>query len=198
MKKFIAASILGYKALTTERTCNAEKTDEANTSANKRSAICILFPDNNSSVTGLVSFHQENFQDNVKIVANVKGLNPNSLHGIHIHQYGDLTQGCTTAGPHFNPFNKLHGGPHDVERHVGDLGNLKTDETGSAYMTLVDSLITLYGDQSVIGRSVVVHAKEDDLGRGGNEESKKTGNAGARLACGVIGLSDRFKSLPPP
>ncbi len=196
MKKLLAASIIGYKTLTAEHTCNAEEANGLNTSANKRSAICILFPDNNSNVNGLVSFHQENFQDQVKIVANVKGLKPNSLHGVHIHQYGDLTQGCVTAGPHFNPFNKLHGGPHDVERHVGNLGNLKTDESGSAYMTWVDSLITLYGDNSVVGRSVVVHANEDDLGRGGNEESKKTGNAGARLACGVIGLSDRFKSLP--
>jgi len=198
MKKFIAASILGYKALTTERVCNAENADGNNTTANKRSAICILFPDNSSNVTGLVSFHQESFKDQVNIVANVRGLKPNSLHGIHIHQYGDLTQGCITAGPHFNPFNKVHGGPHDAERHVGDLGNLKTDESGSSYMTLVDSLITLYGDHSIIGRSVVVHANEDDLGRGENDESKRTGNAGARVACGVIGITDRFKSLPPP
>ncbi len=198
MRKFITASFLGYNAFTYHSACNSENAESRNMALVKRSAICILFPDNGSSVTGLVSFHQESFEEKVKIVANVRGLNPNSLHGIHIHQYGDLSQGCITAGPHFNPFNKVHGGPQDLERHVGDLGNLKTDEHGSSYMAMEDNLITLFGDNSVVGRSVVVHSKEDDLGNGGNEESKKTGNAGSRVACGVIGLSDKFKNLPPP
>lgn len=116
---------------------------------------------------------------------------------MHIHEFGDLTKGCTTAGPHFNPFNKTHGGPLDEERHVGDLGNLKTNEEGVAYLAMSDKLITLYGENSVLGRSVVVHALEDDLGRADNEESKKTGNSGRRLACGTIGLASEFKNLPP-
>jgi Cu-Zn family superoxide dismutase len=90
-----------------------------------------------------------------------------------------------------------HGGLYDEQRHVGDLGNLKTNEEGFAYAAFTDQKVSLFGERSVIGRSVVVHEKEDDLGRGGNEESLKTGNSGRRLACGVIGLADSFKNLPP-
>ena len=103
-----------------------------------------------------------------------------------------MTEGCKTAGPHYNPFNKTHGGPLDEERHVGDLGNLDAKEDGVAHYEWDDHLIHLHGEFSVIGRSCVCHADEDDLGRGGHELSKTTGNAGARLACGVIGLSAPF------
>ena len=157
-----------------------------------------MFPDNNSGVKGLVSFHQESYESETYIVANLKGLSPNSLHGFHIHEFGDLTNGCTTAGGHFNPFNKTHGGPQDETRHVGDLGNLKTNEYGHAYLAISDKLVTLFGQNSVVGRACVVHEKTDDLGRGGDDESKKTGNAGKRLACGIIGLAKEFKNLPPP
>ena len=106
---------------------------------------------------------------------------------------GNLTQGCKTAGPHWNPFNKTHGGPDDEERHVGDMGNVIAGEDGKAHYERDDQLITLFGPMTIYGRSCVVHADEDDLGRGGHELSKTTGNAGARLACGVIGQSDKFE-----
>ena len=77
-------------------------------------------------------------------------------------------------------------------RHVGDLGNLVADAEGNAHFELEDHQVMLHGEFSVIGRSCVCHAKIDDLGEGGDEESKKTGNAGARVACGVIGLSGAF------
>ena len=198
MIKYIVSPVLAYALYeNTKKDCNAAEVTDSNKGSQARNAICILYPDNNSGVNGVVSFHQENFSSETKIVANVRNLNANSLHGMHIHQYGDLTEGCKTAGSHFNPFNKTHGGPRDEERHVGDLGNLKTDEKGNGYMAITDRLITLFGENSIVGRSVVVHKLEDDLGRGGNEESKKTGNAGARLACGVIGLAAKFKNLPP-
>ena len=98
-----------------------------------------------------------------------------------------MTKGCTTAGPHYNPFKKEHGGPDDEERHVGDLGNVEAGADGIAKYYREDHLITLYGAYSVLGRACVVHADEDDLGRGGHKLSKTTGNAGARVACGVIG-----------
>jgi len=125
---------------------------------------------------------------------------------MHIHQFGDNTNGCTSAGPHctsccesakplltillVNPFGTEHGAPEDKERHVGDLGNYKTDDSGNAKGSVSDSHIKLIGETSVLGRTLVVHAGTDDLGKGGHAESKKTGNAGARPACGVIGIAN--------
>jgi len=103
---------------------------------------------------------------------------------------GNLTSGCKTAGAHFNPHGKVHGGPNDEERHVGDLGNIEAGEDGVGKFELDDHLITIIGwENNVIGRAMVVHTGEDDLGKGGNDESLKTGNAGGRIACGVIGVS---------
>lgn len=92
-----------------------------------------------------------------------------------------------TAGPHYNPYGLTHGGPNVAERHVGDLGNVIANESGNAEYHGEDSLITLFGKFSVLGRSCVLHAGEDDLGQGGHELSKTTGNSGGRVACGVIG-----------
>ena len=103
---------------------------------------------------------------------------------------GNLIEGCKTAGPHFNPEGKTHGGPGKEIRHVGDLGNIVAGEDGVAKHDAEDELCALSGPFSIIGRSCVCHAGEDDLGEGVGEkaeESKKTGNAGGRVACGVIG-----------
>ena len=107
---------------------------------------------------------------------------------------GNLSNGCITAGEHFNPHKKTHGGPHDENRHVGDLGNIEAGEDGVGKYDYEDHMISIIGgEHNVIGRSVVIHLKEDDLGRGGDDESLKTGNAGARLSCGIIGHSGPFK-----
>lgn len=100
---------------------------------------------------------------------------------------GDNTNGCVSAGPHFNPHSKNHGSPLDAERHVGDLGNVKTDGSGKATIAITDSQLTLVGPLSIVGRSIVIHAGTDDLGKTDHPESLKTGNAGGRAACGVIG-----------
>jgi Cu-Zn family superoxide dismutase len=121
-------------------------------------------------------------------------------HGFHIHEFGNLTKGCVTAGPHFNPFKQTHGGPGDEVRHVGDLGIKSFSSIGNieslnkvAVLDLTDHLVQLDGPTSVIGRSLVVHANVDDLGRTDHADSKTTGNAGGRLACGVIGVSGPFE-----
>merc|ERR1712169_82631 len=123
------------------------------------------------------------------ITWDITGNDANAKRGFHIHTYGDNTNGCTSAGPHFNPHNKTHGAPSDEARHVGDLGNIDTDGQGNAKGSVTDKLIKVIGPHSIVGRTVVVHAGTDDLGKGDNEESLKTGNAGPRPACGVIGIS---------
>ncbi|KIH53886.1 copper/zinc superoxide dismutase, partial [Ancylostoma duodenale] len=134
---------------------------------------------------------QEKESDPCRIQGEIKGLTP-GLHGFHVHQYGDLTNGCTSTGSHFNPFNKTHGGPRDENRHNGDLGSIEAGPDGVARFNITDPMVKLHGKNSVIGRAVVVHANVDDLGKGKGsrrKESLKTGNAGARLACGVIGIA---------
>lgn len=142
-----------------------------------------------SKVHGVVSFEQASASEPVTVSWDIEGNDPNALRGFHIHQFGDNTNGCTSAGPHFNPFGKTHGAPEDEVRHLGDLGNIQTDAAGVAKGSKQDKLVTLFGENSVVGRTVVVHAGQDDLGKGGHADSLKTGNAGGRPACGVIGFS---------
>ena len=144
-----------------------------------------------SVVKGVVNFSQQRRTGApVVIRVRVSGLVPRSIHGFHIHQLGDLTSGCNSAGGHFNPFGRSHGGPLDLERHAGDWGTGSADENGYIDATSVDSGISLVpgSPMNVVGRSVVLHAQEDDLGAGGHADSKTTGHAGARIGCGVIGL----------
>ena len=144
-----------------------------------------------NTVNGVVTFCQQS-NGLVTVRINVSGLVPAGEHGFHVHQFGDLRDGCISAGPHFNPNNYTHGAPSDNVRHVGDLGNIVADQSGRVATEINDSQIQLSGPHSVIGRAVVFHALRDDLGKGTGTketESKKTGNAGGRVACALIGLA---------
>jgi Cu-Zn family superoxide dismutase len=159
-----------------------------------KTAVCILAPPPGAApgagVTGTVTFTQREGDARVSIRVRASGLAP-GLHGFHIHALGDLTQGCISAGGHFNPASASHGGPQDAVRHAGDLGNVEADARGIVDATIVDSAVSLLpaSPASIVGRSCVLHADEDDLGRGGHADSLTTGHAGARLTCGVIGLA---------
>ena len=147
-------------------------------------AVAVLT--SSEGVTGTVSFVQEG-DGPTTVNGTLSGLKP-GLHGFHVHALGDTTNGCMSTGPHFNPAGKVHGAPEDENRHAGDLGNVTVGDDGKVTFTIVDSQIPLSGPDSIIGRAVVVHADPDDLGKGGHELSLTTGNAGGRIACGIIGL----------
>lgn len=140
-----------------------------------------------SNVEGVVTLTQDDAGPTT-VNVRVTGLTPGP-HGFHLHEYGDTTNGCISTGPHFNPSKLTHGAPEDKVRHAGDLGNIIANSDGVAEATIVDNQIPLTGPNAVIGRALVVHELEDDLGKGGHELSLSTGNAGGRLACGVLGLT---------
>ncbi len=145
-------------------------------------ARATLAPTKGSQVVGIVNFVQRG--DDVLVEARVTGLEA-GLHGFHIHEKGNCTApDASSAGPHFNPGAMAHGGPTSTPRHAGDLGNLEADANGVAiYRAKVTGISLGTGEDSVIGRAVIVHEKADDLA------TQPTGNAGARLACGLISKS---------
>ena len=141
-------------------------------------AVAILGPTKGNDVKGTVIFTKVN--GGIKIVADVEGLNPGK-HGFHIHEFGDCNSpDGSSAGGHFNPDGVKHGGPDDPIKHVGDMGNLEAGKDGKAHFEWVDSLMTFYGTHNIIGRSVIIHGGADDL------KSQPSGNAGPRVACGLI------------
>lgn len=144
--------------------------------------IAILQPTAGNDVTGTITFTQSG--DKVTVDAQVSGLEPNSKHGFHVHEYGDLSKpDGTSAGGHYNPGKHDHALPTTETRHAGDFGNLEADADGNAVLNLTVDNITLVDDDdtAIIGRGVIVHANPDDGGQ-------PTGNAGDRIAMGVIGV----------
>jgi Cu-Zn family superoxide dismutase len=122
--------------------------------------------------------------DGVRVIARFEGLEPNSVHGLHIHEYGDCSgPGFKAAGDHFNPAGAHHGSPDSSERHEGDLGNVTAGPDGVAlYEKVIRGPAT---PRELAGRAIIVHQDPDDL------KSQPAGNSGARIACGVIGISHR-------
>ena len=145
-------------------------------------AICVLKSTEGNKVSGIITFTQT--KKGVLVEAEVHGLKPNSKHGFHIHQYGDISSpdGKSTGG-HFNPGGHDHASPTSKKRHVGDLGNLEADEKGVAKYKRMDKMIQIHGEHTILSRGITVHAGTDDL------KTQPTGGAGARIAVGVIGLA---------
>jgi Cu-Zn family superoxide dismutase len=135
------------------------------------------------TVKGTVEFKQTD--DGVEVTANIEGLKKGD-HGFHIHEKGDCSApDATSAGGHFNPSKHKHGAPDAAEHHEGDLGNLTAGADGKATKTFTMKGITLdEGETSIVGKGFIIHEKADDM------KTQPTGNAGARVACGVITLDE--------
>ncbi len=131
--------------------------------------------------SGEVTFSRA--EGGIRVVAEVRGLTP-GVHGFHIHEFGDVSSpDAMSAGGHFNPDKAEHAGPHAAKRHVGDLGNLEANAKGVAKIDMIDPTLSFTGPHSILGRGVIVHEKADDL------KTQPTGNAGGRVAAGVIGVA---------
>ncbi|MFW5844720.1 MAG: superoxide dismutase family protein [Planctomycetota bacterium] len=152
------------------------------TAAESDRAVAVLHGTAGNEVGGTVVFTE--VAEGVRVEAHVTGLSANGVHAIHIHEYGDATApDGTSAGGHYNPAGHPHALPDEAERHAGDLGNLTANDSGVATKTLVVDNISIAGhDHPIIGRAVIVHAKRDTGGQ-------PTGEAGARIGIGVIGLA---------
>jgi len=153
----------------------------------EKTAIAMLAPTEGNIASGVVNFAQDGKIMEVDI--RVDNLKPNSVHGVHIHEVGDCrAPDASSAGGHFNPHRSIHGGPFSDPRHGGDLGNIQADANGTAAITIQVTGISLgKNDDSIIGRAVIVHAQGDDL------TSQPSGNAGPRIACGLISKNpDKF------
>uniref|UniRef100_W5NNF4 Superoxide dismutase [Cu-Zn] n=1 Tax=Lepisosteus oculatus TaxID=7918 RepID=W5NNF4_LEPOC len=151
-------------------------------------AACVMKPsskleEGKPQVTGEVLFKQLYPDGKLDVIFRLAGFNTtdNTSKAIHVHTYGDLSNGCDSTGGHFNPQNVDH------PMHPGDFGNF-TPKKGKIHKMKSNSKATMFGPESVLSRAVVVHEKEDDMGKGGNAGSLLHGNAGKRLACCVIGI----------
>ena len=139
-----------------------------------------MFPTKGHNVEGRVTFTQDG--STIHVHAEISGLTPGE-HGFHIHEFGVWSEDGMASGGHFNPAKEPHAGPTKPMRHVGDLGNVTANANGNATLDLDDHILSFHGAHSIIGRGLVVHEKVDDL------KTQPTGNAGGRLAVGVIGVA---------
>lgn len=152
--------------------------DEKAAADKKTAAVCVLEPIADSGVKGTLNFVQVGKK--VTLTGEITGLTPGE-HGFHVHEKGDLSDKKTgnSAGGHFNPAGHKHGKPDDAERHAGDLGNITADDKGVAKIDIHDEVISLNGDNSIVGKSIVVHESVDKF-------TQPTGDAGGRVAFGLI------------
>ncbi len=147
-------------------------------------AVAVLHPTAGNQARGTVRFTDTD--GGVRVVANIEGLTPNQKHGFHVHEFGDCTAAdATSAGGHYDPASTgHHDKPDATHRHAGDMGNLQADGQGKAQLELTLAGISITGNNAILGRGVIVHANPDDFGQ-------PLGNAGGRIACGVIGVAGK-------
>jgi Cu-Zn family superoxide dismutase len=155
-------------------------------------AVAVIYPTKGNTVSGTLNFVK--MGDGVHIRGTVTGLEPNSVHGFHIHEFGDQSSDDgAAAGGHYNPEGHPHGGPTDAQHHAGDFGNITADATGKATIDLMVNDLSIAGMKNpIIGRGVVIHGKADDL------KTPPSGNAGPRIGVGVIGIakSNNASTMP--
>ncbi|HET7370232.1 MAG TPA: superoxide dismutase family protein [Gammaproteobacteria bacterium] len=154
-------------------------------SAAENRAIAVIHPADDHEVHGVVHFTTEP-DGGVHVRGELHGLQPGSRHGFHVHEYGDCSaENFSSAGGHYSPQHHPHGSPQSPEHHAGDFGNITADAQGDIHLDMTVHGITIDGEHNpIIGRAVIVHENADDL------KSQPSGDAGSRIGCGVIGLTN--------
>jgi len=151
-------------------------------------AVAEMAPTEGNSASGTVVFRQGD--DSLQVSVSLTGLEAGSVHGFHVHETGDCSApDGTSAGGHYNPEGHTHALPDERPRHAGDMGNVTADDEGNVEATLEFDNISLGGDNPVEDRGLILHASPDDGGQ-------PTGNAGARIACGVIAMDGETMAVP--
>jgi len=147
-----------------------------------RPATANLQPTKGNQAKGTVTFTPTEEANKVKVQVHLTELKPGSVHGMHVHEKGDCSApDASSAGDHFNPAGKPHGDRSAAARHAGDLGNVETSSTGEVTATFdVQDISVSDGQEGIIGKSVILHEKADDL------KTQPSGNSGSRIACAVI------------
>jgi superoxide dismutase, Cu-Zn family len=143
------------------------------------SATATLAPTSGQTAAGTVNLTQLG-DGSVRVDVNLTGV-PAGTHGFHIHEKGDCGDNGNAAGGHYNPLGTPHGAPNADQKHAGDFGNVTADASGNVRTTFTTRSITVAeGTTTAIGHAIILHANPDDL------TTQPTGNAGARIACGVV------------
>ena len=176
----LAASTLGFCGAVGFLSQAPAQHEKAAAAGGITKAVALLTPTKGSDVKGRVTFTQDGHS--IHVHAEITGLSPGE-HGFHVHEFGVWSEDGMASGGHFNPTKASHAGPDSAKRHVGDLGNVTANDKGVATLDVDDPHMSFHGASSIIGRGLVVHEKVDDL------KTQPTGNAGGRLAVGVIGVA---------
>ena len=168
------------------------KQDAKRLEAQSQPAIANLQPTKGNQAKGTVTFTPTDDANKVKVQVHLSQLKPGSVHGLHVHEKGDCgAADASSAGGHFNPAGKPHGDRTAAERHAGDLGNVEASSAGKVSATFdVEGISVSDAQDGIIGKSVILHEKADDL------KSQPSGDSGSRIACAVIKFQTQKTRAP--